>query len=866
MVNSACQVVLRARPPEGASLLNYLPDKKSVAITQSKSIEGRPGQQGPPQTYQFKFDNVLNNASQEDVYEVCGSDIVRRALRGFNGTIMAYGQTGAGKTYTMSGGRQSYKQRGIIPRTVSQIFSELRAMPDVDPKISIQYLEIYNEALYDLLDITTQPHEIQIYESAKGVVSVQGLKTAVVATESEALALLFEGETNRVIGEHQLNRESSRSHSIFTVTLELRPAGEGGGDVLVSKLALVDLAGSERVSKTKSEGLVLREAGHINKSLSILEQVILGLSEKNRDHVPFRSSKLTHVLKNSLGGNCHTVLVANVWGEAGQTEETLSTARFAQRMMRVTCEITANVVQDSSAKVRQLERQVAELQQELAMHDAMSARGGTQYTSYSDGQRADLRRRVLDFLMAEGAADSGIEPLELNSIRHMREILYACRHVFQEARAGGAARPPGSVPGAAAAGASAGRPGAASAAAGAAPARTSQQGARPPDKQWPEYTEGVGDVDGREQAGGAGVAPDNARPAADGDGGSSSMEERLLSAQSAGTSGAAAAAAPAVHLSGPPPDKRQALEDYRSGPGAAKSQLLAENRAKLRSSRKHAKELGLAVNGAKRELDALKSREEALKKQRADQGGDGAQVLDAEEYDALMRIKELKGQYREHYNDLQVVKSEVDYTQGLVDQCAKELVLEFNAWYIDSFGVPSGLQDLDLADDDGGPNAAVSGGGAAAAAGAGTPKQAAAGGAARAPPRAPLSIAGSQPRGGGAGAPDSPSGASSASSPASKRLGGTAAAAAKAKAKPPVPLASLIRPSGTELADPEAMAYYNAQQVLLAKTVGVAHRPGSVKKNRSAAAFGASGAASGRSDITDRIVPDVAMALHPGRK
>ncbi len=207
--------------------------------------------------------------------------------------------------------------------------------------------------------------------------------------------------------------------------------------MLVSKLALVDLAGSERVSKTKSEGLVLREAGHINKSLSILEQVILGLGDRNREHVPFRwvradsphikgrslqpfrfqiplpskavartlrsvglpaihrnfadvkpqlrpasassrpsdvnyesrvkslvpatmllrrSSKLTHVLKNSLGGNCCTVLVANVWSDAAQTDETLSTCRFAQRMMRVTCEVSANVVADSSARAKQLER------------------------------------------------------------------------------------------------------------------------------------------------------------------------------------------------------------------------------------------------------------------------------------------------------------------------------------------------------------------------------------------------------------------------------------------------------------------------------------------------------------------------------
>ncbi|KAG1655245.1 hypothetical protein FOA52_007977, partial [Chlamydomonas sp. UWO 241] len=166
--------------------------------------------------------------------------------------------------------------RGIIPRLIQHLYSEMRNMPDRTIKVSIQYLEIYNESLYDLLDITTQPHELSIHEHPRtGSVMISGLRSIVVTSEAEALKLLFEGETNRVIGEHQLNRESSRSHSIFTVLLEMRMPGDDG-ETIRSKVNLVDLAGSERVSKTKSEGAVLREAGHINKSLSILEQVCGG--------------------------------------------------------------------------------------------------------------------------------------------------------------------------------------------------------------------------------------------------------------------------------------------------------------------------------------------------------------------------------------------------------------------------------------------------------------------------------------------------------------------------------------------------------------------------------------------------------------
>ncbi|GLC35984.1 hypothetical protein PLESTB_000526100 [Pleodorina starrii] len=890
MTTSAVRVVLRARPSDGGTCITFLPDKKGISIVQQKVIEGRPnGSQPASQSYQFKFDNVLAAASQEEVYEAAASEVVRSALEGFNGTIMCYGQTGAGKTFTMSGGKQSYKQRGIIPRALGQVFAEVKAMPDREAKISVQYLEIYNEALYDLLDITTQPHEISIYESSRGLVTVSGLRTAVVDSEAEALALLFEGETNRVIGEHQLNRESSRSHSIFTIMIELRPVGESGGDVLLSRVALVDLAGSERVSKTKSEGLVLREAGHINKSLSILEQVILGLGDKNREHVPFRSCKLTHVLKNSLGGNCRTVLVANVWSDAAQTDETVSTCRFAQRMMRVTCEVSANVVQDSSVRVRQLERQVADLQQELAMHDAMAMRSGVQYTPYSDAQRGDLRARVLDFLMADGAAgpaaaaapgagtgnaavaaSDSIEPLELHSLRHMKEILLACRHLYREALRGSglprvAPSPPDldpdlhpDLPGPSG---GAGPLVATGSRSGSGLAAPMPQGRRPSSSgssgstlvggggggvRGPSGT-GMGILDGvgrAERLGGAGVAPDDARPVSMGGmedgGGGMSLAERLLSQQGAGTSGGGAAArsGPGAAAGGAgvvAPDRPTALEDYKAGPGALKARLLADNRAKLRASRSRAKELGLAVNGAKRELDGLKARGEELRRQRVAQQGEGSQVLDAEEYDILMRIRELKVSYKENFNELQVVKSEVDYTQGLVDQCNKELLLEFAEWYENTYGRPPD-GDGGGGDDGDSPRGPP----AAATAATARPTAAATAGARYPPPpQQPMAAAGARTP---AVAPPSPSG--SAVSAASSRGGGAASAASSASGSKPrsggkVPLSSLVcQPSGEELASPQAMAYYSAQQMLLQKTTGVAHRPGSVKKTRPTAAFG----------------------------
>eukprot|EP00879_Flechtneria_rotunda_P032448 GHRR01035655.1.p1 GENE.GHRR01035655.1~~GHRR01035655.1.p1 ORF type:complete len:172 (+),score=52.60 GHRR01035655.1:750-1265(+) len=156
-------------------------------------------------------------------------------MDGYNGTVMCYGQTGAGKTFTMTGDRRSYKQRGLIPRTVAATLAALQACPGVSSwSLAVSYLEIYNESLYDLLDINTQPHELSIYEDASSQMQVSGLRKVNVSSEAEALALFFEGETNRVIGQHQLNRESSRSHSVFSLHLTvIREGAEGSTMVSV---------------------------------------------------------------------------------------------------------------------------------------------------------------------------------------------------------------------------------------------------------------------------------------------------------------------------------------------------------------------------------------------------------------------------------------------------------------------------------------------------------------------------------------------------------------------------------------------------------------------------------------------------------
>jgi len=176
------------------------------------------------------------------------------------GTIMAYGQTGAGKTFTINGSATNFKYRGIIPRCISMIFQEIQSRYDKSFIVRISYLEIYNEIMTDLLALSLEPEKDQalsIMEDEKGSVHVKGLLERVCPTEEDALSMLFEGETNRTLTEHKMNKNSSRSHCIFTISLEMRSKVESSEKVITAKLNLVDLAGSERTKKTGKKTALL---------------------------------------------------------------------------------------------------------------------------------------------------------------------------------------------------------------------------------------------------------------------------------------------------------------------------------------------------------------------------------------------------------------------------------------------------------------------------------------------------------------------------------------------------------------------------------------------------------------------------------
>ncbi|XP_063273699.1 kinesin-like protein KIF9 isoform X2 [Prinia subflava] len=244
-------VFVRVKPSShfAQDMIKFGSDNKTIDIYIQKSP--RAGVVNNSQTdWSFRLDGLLHNASQELVYETVAKDLVAKALQGYNGTIMCYGQTGAGKTYTMTGAASEYRNRGIIPRAIQQIFRSAAEFLNVLVSVSISYLEIYNEALFDLLAPALGP--LAVTDGPQGA-HVRGLSIHPVSHEEEALHLLFEGETNRVIAEHSLNKNSSRSHCIFTMYIECRSRDYTKHKCLKSKITLIDLAGSERLSKTGNQ-------------------------------------------------------------------------------------------------------------------------------------------------------------------------------------------------------------------------------------------------------------------------------------------------------------------------------------------------------------------------------------------------------------------------------------------------------------------------------------------------------------------------------------------------------------------------------------------------------------------------------------
>uniref|UniRef100_A0AAQ4RIH7 Kinesin-like protein n=1 Tax=Gasterosteus aculeatus aculeatus TaxID=481459 RepID=A0AAQ4RIH7_GASAC len=288
----------------------------------------------------YHFDRVFqSDTTQVQFYNAVAQKIVRDVLGGYNGTIFAYGQTASGKTHTMEGKLHDSDMMGVIPRIVDDIFNYIYSMDEnLEFHIKVSYFEIYLDKIKDLLDVSKV--NLSVHEDKNRVPYVKGCTERFVSSPEEVMDAIDEGKNSRHVAVTNMNEHSSRSHSIFLINI--KQENSQTGQKLTGKLYLVDLAGSEKVGKTGAEGTVLDEAKMINKSLSSLGNVISALSEGS-GYVPYRDSKMTRILQDSLGGNCRTTMVICCSPSAFNDAETRSTLMFGQRAKTIKNTVSLNV-------------------------------------------------------------------------------------------------------------------------------------------------------------------------------------------------------------------------------------------------------------------------------------------------------------------------------------------------------------------------------------------------------------------------------------------------------------------------------------------------------------------------------------------
>ncbi|XP_078097446.1 kinesin-like protein kif7 [Mustelus asterias] len=331
----------------------------------------------------FQFDVIFDQtSSQDEVYSSCVEPLVEAFFEGFNATVFAYGQTGSGKTYTIGEAYISTvtdDDQGIIPRALAEIFKLMDENNAVDHTVKVSYLEVYKEEFRDLLEVETASKDIRIREDDKGNIVLCGVKECEVEGLDEALSLLEIGNTAKHTGITQVNTHSSRSHTIFTITMEQRRGlgrttrlAAAAGDllsstqVITSKFHLVDLAGSERIVKTGNTGERLKESIQINSGLLALGNVISALGDPKRksSHIPYRDSKITRILKDSLGGNAKTLMIACISPSSFNFDENLNSLNYAKRAQNIKNRAVINCKKEQD-RTNDLELQIKTLHEAL---------------------------------------------------------------------------------------------------------------------------------------------------------------------------------------------------------------------------------------------------------------------------------------------------------------------------------------------------------------------------------------------------------------------------------------------------------------------------------------------------------------------
>ncbi|XP_061164849.1 chromosome-associated kinesin KIF4-like [Saccostrea echinata] len=357
------RVAVRARPliqketNEGCQVcVGFTPDEPQIILGKDKA---------------FTYDYVFNPShSQPYVYQESVFPLIKHIFKGYNATVLAYGQTGSGKTFTMGGCyeaslNEDEVEMGIIPRVIKELFNGITDKSDSDFTVKVSYLEIHNEDINDLLCPPAKREPLAIREDVNGQIKLPGLSEVVVESFEETMNCLQSGSSGRTTGSTAMNTHSSRSHAIFTIQIEQKKK-QDMDDVCKCKFHLVDLAGSERAKRTQAVGERFKEGVNINKGLLSLGNVISALGEESqaRNHIPYRDSKLTRLLQDSLGGNSYTLMIACVSPADSNMEETLNTLRYADRARKIKNKPVINR-DPQAAEIYRLKQLVQQLQVQL---------------------------------------------------------------------------------------------------------------------------------------------------------------------------------------------------------------------------------------------------------------------------------------------------------------------------------------------------------------------------------------------------------------------------------------------------------------------------------------------------------------------
>lgn len=625
----------------------------------------------------------------------------------------------------------------MIPRAISTIFSTFAARQDSTFTVHISYLEIYNEGGFDLLDPSHETKSLEdlprvsMMEDEDGNCHLRNLSMHSAASEQDALNLLFLGDTNRAIAETPMNLASSRSHCIFTIFVEGRKVG--ADTVTRAKLHLVDLAGSERVHKTNAVGQTLREATFINSSLFYLEMVIVALHEKstkNRTHIPYRNSMMTSVLRDSLGGNCKTIMVATASAEMEQTEETISTCKFAQRVSMIKNTATVNEDLDPTVMIGRLKGEVKGLHEEIKFLKGEAGEGDT----LTEEEINELKRQV-DAYVNNRDPYSTLQ-LGKMTLTKLKDAFGIFKNLVLQARAEARAVADGAD------GTSGGDSGS------AGEAKLSDDGTASGDEvkalraklqqrdqeiailvNMVKQAKTGGAVDLAPAAAEAKAShlhargegfekdPPGASPAHPGWVAADSKEEQGrrqparagavlpdLSAESKAEANSRRLAARAVHGVTVSTDLA-VLEDAQAAfthfrQQSSRSQAIEDNKRVLREKFERAKQLAEQVNTTRSTINYLKTTIEQIRRERAMEGlrgdehsagsaqcaGDGGNPeepteSEAEEQRLMDGMEREKGLYKRSFQELRELKAAIEHIQKLLEKSRHKLQEDFDEWY-----------------------------------------------------------------------------------------------------------------------------------------------------------------------------------------